>query len=86
MPPDTILPLELLHNGEWADVAQVAGESAWVHRLAEIGIRPGCRLEVLQAGCPCLIQVGGVRLSIRSDQGTQILVRPCGAGVCGAVA
>ena len=28
MPPDTLLPLELLNSGEWADVAEVCGEPA----------------------------------------------------------
>ena len=79
MPPDALLPLELLDSGEWADVAEICGEPAWVHRLAELGIRSGCRLYVLQAGSPCLLEIGGVRLSLRSDQATRILVRPLGA-------
>ncbi|MBM3994065.1 MAG: ferrous iron transport protein A [Planctomycetes bacterium] len=71
-----MLPLELLNTGDWADVADVAGEPAWVNRLAELGVRIGCRLHVLQAGSPCLLQVGESRLSLRGDWATQILVRP----------
>jgi Fe2+ transport system protein FeoA len=73
---DTLLPLDLLRGGEWADVADVCGEPGWVCRLAELGVRIGCRLQVLQPGSPCLLQVGGCRLSLRGDGATQILVRP----------
>jgi ferrous iron transport protein A len=73
---DTLLPLELLRPGEWADVAEVTGEPNWVSRLAELGLRTGSRLRLLQAGWPCLLQVGGCRLSFRGEQGTRILVRP----------
>jgi ferrous iron transport protein A len=71
-----LLPLELLGSGEWADVAEVQGEPAWVGRMAELGVRVGARLRVLQAGSPCLLQVGGSRLSLRSDAALHILVRP----------
>lgn len=73
---DTLLPLELLRPGEWADVAEVTGEPTWVSRLAELGLRTGSRLRLLQAGWPCLLQIGCSRLSLRGEQGSQILVRP----------
>ena len=72
----TLLPVELLDSGEWADVAEVSGEPAWVGRMAELGVRAGCRLQVLQPGSPCLLQVGGCRLCLRGDCAAQILVRP----------
>jgi Fe2+ transport system protein FeoA len=71
-----LLPLELLRTGEWAEVEEVTGEPAWVGRLAELGVRTGSRVQVLQPGCPCLLQVGGCRLSLRGECGMQILVRP----------
>jgi ferrous iron transport protein A len=71
-----LLPLELLASGQWADVEDVSGEPGWVGRLAELGVRTGSRLKVLQAGSPCLLQVGEARLSLRSDLASQILVRP----------
>jgi ferrous iron transport protein A len=76
---DTLVPLDLLGAGEWADVAEVAGEPAWVGRMAEMGVRTGCRLQVLQPGRPCLLQVGGCRLCLRGDCLMQILVRPVAA-------
>jgi ferrous iron transport protein A len=78
MPTATLLPLELLESGEWAEVIEVCGEPGWVHRLAELGVRCGCRLRVVQPGSPCLLQMGGLRLSLRSDQATHILVRSLG--------
>jgi Fe2+ transport system protein FeoA len=73
--PD-LLPLEMLPNGQWADVDSVCGEPSYVGRLAELGVRTGSRLQVLQCGEPCLLQVGGARLSLRGDAAMQILVRP----------
>jgi ferrous iron transport protein A len=73
---DTLLPLEYLRPGEWAEVAEVTGDASWVGRLAELGLRTGSRLRLLQAGWPCLLQLGGSRLSLRGEQGAQILVRP----------
>jgi Fe2+ transport system protein FeoA len=69
------LPLELLRAGESAEVAEVFGEPAWVGRMAELGLRVGTRLQVLQAGSPCLLQVNGSRLCLRAEQAMQILVR-----------
>ena len=80
MTPDLILPLESLRPGEWAEVCDVCAEPAVVGRMAELGLRAGCRVQVLRAGSPCLVQVGGGRLSLRGEQG-MVLVRPVsGAG------
>jgi Fe2+ transport system protein FeoA len=73
---ENLLPLESLRSGEWANVAEVTGEPGWVGRLAELGLRTGCRLLLLQTGWPCLVQIGGSRLSLRGGEGTRILVRP----------
>lgn len=54
----------------------MAGEPDWVGRLAELGIRVGVRVQMLRDGSPCLLQVGGGRLSLRGEQATQVLVRP----------
>jgi ferrous iron transport protein A len=76
---EKLLPLDLLNSGEWADVAEVSGEPGWVDRLAELGVRIGCRLCMLRPGSPCLLQVDGSRLCLRGDCGMQILVRPVAA-------
>ncbi len=71
-----LLPLNMLGSGEWADVAEVTGEPCWVGRMAELGLRAGSRLRIVQPGSPCLFQIGESRLSVRGDRATQILVRP----------
>jgi ferrous iron transport protein A len=71
-----MLPLELLNCGEWAEIEEVTGEPAWVCRMAELGLCRGCRLQMLQPGSPCLLRIGGCRLSLRGDDAMQVLVRP----------
>ncbi len=71
-----LLPLDCLHAGEQAEVAEVTGEPRWVSRMAELGLRAGAAVRILQPGSPCLLEVGGCRLSLRLDYGLQILVRP----------
>jgi ferrous iron transport protein A len=75
MSSDNLLPLAYLKSGDGADVACVCGESGLVQRLAELGVHTGCRLKMLQPGTPCLLEIGGLRLSLRGDAATQILVR-----------
>jgi ferrous iron transport protein A len=76
MPPDSTLPLDLLRPGEWADVTDVGGDESWVCRMAELGLRAGCRVQMLQSGTPCLLQVAGCKLCLRGCDSSQILVRP----------
>jgi ferrous iron transport protein A len=73
---DAVLPLDMLRPGEWGDVTEVHGDPGWVGRMAELGVRPGCRLRLLQPGQPCLLQVGGCRLCLRGHDAAAILVRP----------
>ena len=75
-----LLPLELLGPGQWGEVEDVAGKPAWVCRMAELGIRNGCRLQVVQPGSPCLLRVGDCRLSLRGECDCQIFVRPVPGG------
>lgn len=72
----TVLPLELLRSGEWGEIQDVSGDPAWVGRMAELGLRSGCTVQVVQPGSPCLLQVGGCRMSLRGQCDCQILVRP----------
>jgi len=70
------MPLDCLRSGEWGEVAEVSGDGPWVSRMAELGIRSGMRLQMLQTGVPCLLNVDGCRLCLRGDAICQILVRP----------
>ena len=71
-----LMPLDMLRAGEVAEVAEVSGHDSWVGRLAELGIRVGCRLRVVQPGSPCLLDVGGCKLCLRGGECSSILVRP----------
>lgn len=71
-----LIPLDMLRPGEWGEVAAVSGEAGWVHRLAELGIREGCRLQVVQPGSPCVLQVANCKLCLRGCEQSQILVAP----------
>lgn len=71
-----LIPLDMLRPGEWADVAAVTGEPSWVRRLAELGLREGCRLQVVQSGSPCLLQVSNCKLCLRGCESSRILVSP----------
>jgi ferrous iron transport protein A len=74
-----LLPLDLVQTGEWAEVEEVLGEPVWVSRMAELGLRSGSKLQVLRQGSPCLLRIGGSRLSLRAKSGTRVLVRPLAA-------
>jgi ferrous iron transport protein A len=74
-----LMPLDMMRAGEHGEVAEVGGDPAWVGRLAELGLREGTRLCVVQPGTPCLLQVANGRLCLRGSECSQILVRP----VCG---
>ncbi|MFL5327320.1 MAG: ferrous iron transport protein A [Gemmataceae bacterium] len=71
-----LLPLDLVAANEWADVADVCGDQAWVGRMAELGIRTGSRVRVLRPGQPCLVQIGPVSYCVRGNCDCQIWVRP----------
>ena len=69
------IPLDMLRAGECGRVQEITGESAWVGRLAEMGLREGCKLQVLQPGTTCLLNVDGCRLCVRGQESSQILVQ-----------
>jgi ferrous iron transport protein A len=71
-----VLPMHMLPAGAAAEVMEVTGEPAWVGRMAELGLGAGSRVRILQAGSPCLIEIGGSRLSLRGHCTMRVLVRP----------
>lgn len=69
-----ILPLELLAAGETARICDVAGSQTLVHRLAEMGLREGVTVHMLQPGRPCIVAVANHRISFRGDESACIMV------------
>jgi ferrous iron transport protein A len=71
-----LIPLDSLASGQCAEIAEITGEPGWLGRMAEVGIRVGSRVQIVQSGNPCILLVGEGRLSLRGGGHTQILVRP----------
>lgn len=70
-----ILPLDMLRAGERGEVVDILGNEQLISRLAEKGLRCGCKLEAVLPGNPFLFRVDQTQLSLRSDGQVDILVR-----------
>lgn len=73
---EELLPLNLLRAGQYAEVRQLAGAPADVHRLEELGIRAGVRIEMINPGSPCIIRLSGHKLCFRDGDVFRVLVSP----------
>lgn len=69
-----LIPLKLLPAGATGRIAQLLGSSHEVHRLEELGLRPGTAVEVVQAGSPCIIRLSGHKLCFRESDLFSVLV------------
>ena len=69
-----ILPIELLRQGERGVVHDLCGDETLVHRLSEMGLRPGAELCMVRPGSPCIVAVGEHRLTVRLDPSLPILI------------
>ena len=65
----------MLAAGQSADVAAITGRPEQVHRLEELGLRGGVRIEMVQNGSPCIIRLSGHKLCFRADELMRVLVR-----------
>lgn len=70
-----LLPLSELAAGQTAEIAQLMGRPDEIHRLEELGLRPGTVIELVQAGSPCILRVGGAKLCFRATELFSVLVR-----------
>ena len=73
-----VVPLEMLVAGEEARVVEIDGQSAFVDRLAEMGLRAGVVLRMVKPGQPCILAIDNHRLSFRCDEAAAILVEVLG--------
>lgn len=71
-----MFPLEYLHGCERGEIAEVDGAPDFVSRMADLGLRVGSRVRMIQPGSPCLVEVDSTRLSLRLHDAAQVLVRP----------
>jgi len=63
---DHTVPLTLLHKGDCGILRRIAGGHGKTTRLAAMGIRIGCEIQVLQnsGAAPVMLKVGNARMAI----------------------
>ena len=70
-----VIPLSLMASGKRGEIDQLCGRDEEVHRLEELGLRVGVKVEVLQSGSPCIVRFDGQKLCFRDCDCLSILVR-----------
>jgi ferrous iron transport protein A len=70
------VPLKSLRAGQSGRVARLTGNDDLVHRLRELGLRVGARIQMIQPGNPCIIRLEGQKFGFRSDGAARVMVRP----------
>jgi Fe2+ transport system protein FeoA len=81
MTPEPDIRLCCLPRGADATVVAVEGGDDVARRLADLGLVPGTRLEMLTVaplGDPILFRLLGYRLALRKDEAERVMVRPVG--------
>lgn len=69
-----IVPVETLCESQSGRVVEIVGPMDWQHRLEELGLREGKRIQLVKGGEPCIIAIHEQRLSLRCEPGNMILV------------
>jgi Fe2+ transport system protein FeoA len=62
--PEGALTLDAVGSGRRVRVIGVHGNRGLVHRLAALGLVPGCVVTVRRSRGPALLSVGGARIAI----------------------
>ena len=75
------IPLRSLRAGQSGRVARLTGNDDLVHRLRELGLRVGARIQMIQPGNPCIIRLDGQKFGFRADGAARVLVRPAKAAI-----
>ncbi len=75
-----VVPLDCLHAGETGRIADVEGCVETVTRLAEIGLRNGALIRMVQPGSPCILALDNQRLSFRPEECTHVFVEVVPSG------
>jgi len=75
------IPLRSLRAGQSGRVARLTGNDELVHRLRELGLRVGARIQMIQPGNPCIIRLDGQKFGFRADGAARVLVRPAKAAI-----
>jgi len=70
------IPLSLLQPGQAGQVDHLTGAADVVKRLQEMGLRPGTKIEMVQAGTPCIVRLGNTKLCFRETEMIHVMVCP----------
>jgi ferrous iron transport protein A len=76
-----VVPLCDLCSGQSGCVGQVVGSRELVHRLREMGLYEGARIEMIRPGSPCIVRLQGLRLGFRMDDCAHVMVRVGAAAI-----
>ncbi|MBB01970.1 MAG: ferrous iron transport protein A [Rubinisphaera brasiliensis] len=74
MLPMDMMPVEMLQRGQTACICDISGDEKTVHRLAEMGICPGCEITVREPGELLRVCIDGREMMLRCSQTVMILV------------
>jgi Fe2+ transport system protein FeoA len=69
-----VMPLDHLAPGETGTILEVDGRPDHVHRLSEMGLRPGRPVRMVRSGGACIVAVGNHRFGFRGADAALILV------------
>jgi len=69
------IPLSMVRSGTLCRISQVVGGCEDVKRMAELGLRDGAEVELVQGGSPCIVRVGHSKLCFRQSDILNILVK-----------
>jgi ferrous iron transport protein A len=70
------ISLHLLPAGQSAFIRRIQGNPDHIHRLEEIGLRSGSRIEMFRPGNPCILRLAGNKICLRADDMLHVLVEP----------
>jgi len=70
------ISLQHLTAGQTGFIRRILGWPDDVHRLEEIGLRQGARVEMFRPGNPCIVRLAGCKVCLRADDPLQVLVEP----------
>jgi Fe2+ transport system protein FeoA len=69
-----VMPLDHLAPGECGTILEVDGQPDHVHRLSEMGLRPGRPVRMVRSGGACIVAIGNHRFGFRGTDAALILV------------
>jgi ferrous iron transport protein A len=70
------IPLDQLPAGQAAFIRSIKGDPDHIHRLEEIGLHSGLRIEMFRPGNPCIIRLACNKICLRADDMLHVLVEP----------